>query len=63
MGFEVEVGSIVGLFGLNGVGKIIIFYMIVGLVFSDKGKISIDDNDIIFLLMYSWVCLGIGYLL
>lgn len=52
-----------GLFGFNGVGKIILFYMIVGFVVCDEGIIIIDDNDISILLMYSCLWMGIGYLL
>ena len=62
VGLEVEAGSIVGLLGPNGAGKTTTFYMIVGLVPSDKGKISIDDNDITLLPMHSRARLGIGYL-
>ena len=62
VGLEVEAGSIVGLLGPNGAGKTTTFYMIVGLVPSDKGKISIDDNDITLLPMHNRARLGIGYL-
>ncbi|MFP3617645.1 ATP-binding cassette domain-containing protein, partial [Paraburkholderia sp. SIMBA_050] len=62
VGLEVEAGSIVGLLGPNGAGKTTTFYMIVGLVPSDKGKISIDDQDITLLPMHSRARLGIGYL-
>jgi len=59
---EVKKGEIIGLLGPNGAGKTTTFYMIVGLVPSDKGKISIDDNDITLLPMHSRARLGIGYL-
>ncbi len=62
VGLEVEAGSIVGLLGPNGAGKTTTFYMIVGLVPSDKGMISIDDEDITLLPMHSRARLGIGYL-
>jgi lipopolysaccharide export system ATP-binding protein len=62
VGLEVKAGSIVGLLGPNGAGKTTTFYMIVGLVPSDKGKISIDENDITLLPMHSRARLGIGYL-
>jgi len=62
VGLEVQAGSIVGLLGPNGAGKTTTFYMIVGLVPSDKGKITIDDNDITLLPMHSRARLGIGYL-
>lgn len=48
--------------GFNGVGKIISFYMVVGLVCMDKGEIYFDDLDMFDLVMYERVCKGIGYL-
>lgn len=62
VGLEVQAGSIVGLLGPNGAGKTTTFYMIVGLVPSDKGTISIDDEDITLMPMHSRARLGIGYL-
>ncbi|WP_372767277.1 LPS export ABC transporter ATP-binding protein [Pseudoalteromonas sp.] len=62
VGLEVKAGSIVGLLGPNGAGKTTTFYMIVGLVPSDKGSIRIDDNDITLQPMHSRARLGIGYL-
>ncbi|NUZ11805.1 LPS export ABC transporter ATP-binding protein [Pseudoalteromonas sp. McH1-7] len=62
VGLSVEAGSIVGLLGPNGAGKTTTFYMIVGLVPSDKGFIQIDDDDITLLPMHSRARLGIGYL-
>ncbi|MFY8300526.1 LPS export ABC transporter ATP-binding protein [Pseudoalteromonas sp. SS15] len=59
---SVEAGSIVGLLGPNGAGKTTSFYMIVGLVPSDKGKVTIDDKDITLLPMHSRARMGIGYL-
>ena len=59
---SVEAGSIVGLLGPNGAGKTTTFYMIVGLVPSDKGEISINDEDITLLPMHSRARMGIGYL-
>lgn len=59
---QVESGQIVGLLGPNGAGKTTSFYMIVGLVARDEGKISIDDQDISILPMHSRSRLGIGYL-
>lgn len=53
--FYVNMGEIVGLFGLNGVGKIILFYMVVGLVCYDNGIICIDYEDISLLFMYDCV--------
>ncbi|WP_462153689.1 LPS export ABC transporter ATP-binding protein [Pseudoalteromonas piscicida] len=62
VGLSVQAGSIVGLLGPNGAGKTTTFYMIVGLVPSDKGFIQIDDEDITLLPMHSRARLGIGYL-
>ena len=62
VGLEVKAGSIVGLLGPNGAGKTTTFYMIVGLVPSDRGTIRIDDNDITLQPMHSRARLGIGYL-
>ncbi|MGO3644407.1 MAG: LPS export ABC transporter ATP-binding protein, partial [Pseudoalteromonas sp.] len=62
VGLEVSAGSIVGLLGPNGAGKTTTFYMIVGLVPSDKGRITIDEQDITLLPMHSRARLGIGYL-
>lgn len=59
---SVDAGSIVGLLGPNGAGKTTSFYMIVGLVPSDKGKVTIDDEDITLLPMHSRARMGIGYL-
>ena len=59
---SVKAGSIVGLLGPNGAGKTTSFYMIVGLVPSDKGKVTIDDEDITLLPMHSRARMGIGYL-
>ena len=59
---EVNQGEIVGLLGPNGAGKTTTFYMCVGLVKPDKGKIYLDDKDITKLPMYKRAQLGIGYL-
>lgn len=59
---EVESGSIVGLLGPNGAGKTTCFYMIVGLVAADAGRISINDQDITRLPMHGRARRGIGYL-
>jgi lipopolysaccharide export system ATP-binding protein len=55
-------GEIVGLLGPNGAGKTTIFYMIVGLVRPDAGRIYVDDADISGLPMYQRARRGIGYL-
>jgi lipopolysaccharide export system ATP-binding protein len=55
-------GEIVGLLGPNGAGKTTTFYMIVGLVRPDHGRIYLDDEDISGLPMYRRARQGIGYL-
>jgi lipopolysaccharide export system ATP-binding protein len=59
---EVNQGEIVGLLGPNGAGKTTSFYMIVGLIKPDGGKISLDSLDITTLPMYKRAQKGIGYL-
>jgi lipopolysaccharide export system ATP-binding protein len=59
---EVTAGQIVGLLGPNGAGKTTCFYMIVGLVPSDRGKVFIDGEDITFLPIHGRAAKGIGYL-
>lgn len=62
VGLEVEAGSIVGLLGPNGAGKTTSFYMIVGLVKLDAGKVGIDDLDLTHAPMHERAMAGIGYL-
>ena len=59
---SVSTGQIVGLLGPNGAGKTTTFYMIVGLVPLDKGKISIDDSELTHEPMHERARRGIGYL-
>lgn len=59
---EVEQGEIVGLLGPNGAGKTTSFYMIVGLIKADQGKIYLDNDNITSLPVYKRAKLGIGYL-
>lgn len=59
---EVREGEIVGLLGPNGAGKTTTFYMIVGLVKPNRGRILIDDFDLSKLPMYKRARRGIGYL-
>tara|TARA_B100000780_G_scaffold117458_1_gene82413 strand:- start:1725 stop:2474 length:750 start_codon:yes stop_codon:yes gene_type:complete len=59
---EVNQGEIVGLLGPNGAGKTTCFYMIVGLIKPDGGKISLDSSEITTLPMYMRAQKGIGYL-
>ncbi len=59
---ELERGEIVGLLGPNGAGKTTSFYMIVGLISPNVGKIFIDDEDITREPVYRRARKGIGYL-
>lgn len=59
---QVEQGEIVGLLGPNGAGKTTTFYMTVGLIKPNEGKIALDNTDITALPMYKRAQLGIGYL-
>ena len=59
---QVSQGEIVGLWGPNGAGKTTSFYMIVGLIQPNSGKIFLDEQDITGLPMYKRAKLGIGYL-
>ncbi|MEZ0487758.1 LPS export ABC transporter ATP-binding protein [Fibrella aquatica] len=60
--YQVAQGEIVGLLGPNGAGKTTSFYMAVGLVKPNSGKVYIDDTDITDLPMYKRARLGLGYL-
>jgi len=59
---QVKQGEIVGLLGPNGAGKTTSFYMIVGMVKPNSGKIFLDDLDITSEPMYRRAQLGVGYL-
>ena len=59
---ELEQGKVVGLLGPNGAGKTTSFYMIVGFITPDQGKILLDGRNISRLPMYKRARLGIGYL-
>lgn len=59
---EIRSGEIVGLLGPNGAGKTTCFYMIVGLVSEDNGRITIDSQDITAMPMHGRARKGIGYL-
>ncbi|HYW93692.1 MAG TPA: LPS export ABC transporter ATP-binding protein [Gammaproteobacteria bacterium] len=59
---EVATGEVVGLLGPNGAGKTTCFYMLVGLIGPDSGRIRIDRHDITSLPMHARARLGVGYL-
>jgi lipopolysaccharide export system ATP-binding protein len=60
--FGLESGEIVGLLGPNGAGKTTAFYMLVGLIRCDRGRILLDDRDLTDLPMHHRARLGLGYL-
>jgi len=59
---EVQQGEIIGLLGPNGAGKTTSFYMIVGMIKPNEGKIFLDDTEITSDSMYKRAQKGIGYL-
>jgi len=59
---EITSGEVVGLLGPNGAGKTTAFYMIVGLIASDRGQILLDGQDLTSLPMHRRAALGLGYL-
>jgi lipopolysaccharide export system ATP-binding protein len=59
---QVKQGEIVGLLGPNGAGKTTTFYMIIGFIKPEAGKILLDHEDITHLPMYERARRGIGYL-
>jgi lipopolysaccharide export system ATP-binding protein len=60
--FSMGVGELVGLLGPNGAGKTTIFYMIVGFIKPNRGKIYLNNRSISGLPMYKRARLGISYL-
>jgi lipopolysaccharide export system ATP-binding protein len=62
LSLELASGEVVGLLGPNGAGKTTAFYMIVGLVPCDAGRIFLGDKDITLLPMHRRAQLGLGYL-
>ena len=62
LSIEIRSGEVVGLLGPNGAGKTTAFYMIVGLIAADKGRILLDGKDITPLPMHRRARLGLGYL-
>jgi lipopolysaccharide export system ATP-binding protein len=61
-GLTLDAGEVVGLLGPNGAGKTTCFYMIVGLVPTDAGRIVLDGTDITTEPMYIRAKRGVGYL-
>lgn len=59
---QVNQGEIVGLLGPNGAGKTTSFYMIVGLIKPDEGKVFLDTLDLTNMPMYKRAQMGLGYL-
>jgi lipopolysaccharide export system ATP-binding protein len=59
---QIRSGEVVGLLGPNGAGKTTAFYMIVGLIVADSGKILLDDKDLTTQPMHRRAKLGLGYL-
>ncbi|GED22157.1 LPS export ABC transporter ATP-binding protein [Halomonas halmophila] len=59
---EIGQGHVIGLLGPNGAGKTTSFYMIVGLVRADAGRVAIDDHDLSSAAMHVRARAGIGYL-
>ena len=62
LSLTVESGEVVGLLGPNGAGKTTAFYMIVGLVPADSGRIYLDQRELTHLAIHERARLGIGYL-
>jgi lipopolysaccharide export system ATP-binding protein len=62
LSLELESGEVVGLLGPNGAGKTTAFYMIVGLVPCDAGRICLGEQDVTLLPMHRRAQLGLGYL-
>lgn len=59
---DVEQGEVVGLLGPNGAGKTTTFYMIVGMIKPNSGKVYFNETEITDIPMYKRAALGIGYL-
>jgi ABC-type (unclassified) transport system, ATPase component len=59
---NVKTGEVVALLGPNGAGKTTTFYMIMGAIRPNKGKVFFNDKEITRLPMYKRARLGIGYL-
>jgi lipopolysaccharide export system ATP-binding protein len=59
---DVEAGEVVGLLGPNGAGKTTCFYLIVGLIPAERGRISLDGRDVTGLPMHARARAGLSYL-
>jgi lipopolysaccharide export system ATP-binding protein len=59
---EVRSGEVVGLLGPNGAGKTTAFYMIIGLIDVDFGRITLDDTELTSMPMHQRARIGLGYL-
>jgi len=59
---DVHQGEVVGLLGPNGAGKTTTFYMIVGMIRPNEGRVFVDDTEITRVAMYRRARMGIGYL-
>jgi lipopolysaccharide export system ATP-binding protein len=59
---QVSKGEIVGLLGPNGAGKTTTFYMIMGMIKPESGKVYLDEDEITEIPMYKRAKMGIGYL-
>jgi len=59
---EINKGEVVGLLGPNGAGKTTTFYIIVGLISPDKGKVSFNGKEITKIPMFQRARMGLGYL-
>ena len=62
VGLTVKAGEVVGLLGPNGAGKTTIFYMIIGLIRPEQGRVFLNGEDITDLPMYMRARKGVGYL-
>ncbi len=59
---EVKQGEVVGLLGPNGAGKTTTFYMTIGMIRPDGGRVFLDDTELTHLAMYKRARMGLGYL-
>jgi lipopolysaccharide export system ATP-binding protein len=59
---DVKQGEVVGLLGPNGAGKTTTFYMIVGMIKPNEGKVYLDDTELTHVAMYRRARMGVGYL-